>query len=217
MKDLFVKELKLCASALTYFFLAFGLMFFLPGYPILCGAFFTTLGIFQSFRNAVDTNDILFSALLPVSKQDVVKVKYLFACFIELCGIIIMAAAAIIRMTVLKDAVPYRMNALMGANFFSLGMALVIFGVFNAIFIGGFFKTSYKITRPFILYSVTAFVIIGIGEALWHFPGLASLNAFGFEHITLQLALFAACLIIYAILTLLSLKDACRNFEKTDL
>jgi len=84
MSNILRKELRLSASALSYFFIAFGFMFFIPGYPILCGVFFVTLGIFQSFQNAREANDIVFSALLPIAKKDVVKGKFLFSCFIEL-------------------------------------------------------------------------------------------------------------------------------------
>ena len=64
MRNIMRKEMKLSASPLSYFFILFGLMFFLPGYPILCGAFFVTLGLFQSFQTAREANDIVFSALL---------------------------------------------------------------------------------------------------------------------------------------------------------
>ncbi|MDO4939349.1 MAG: hypothetical protein Q4E54_05235 [Lachnospiraceae bacterium] len=50
MSKLLRKEMRLSASVLTYLFILFGLMFMLPGYPVLCGAFFVTLGIYQSFE-----------------------------------------------------------------------------------------------------------------------------------------------------------------------
>ena len=101
MRNILLKEIKLSASVLSYLFIAFGLMFFIPGYPILCGVFFVTLGIFQSFQSAREANDIVFSTLLPIAKKDVVRGKYLFVCFIEACALILMALATIIRMTVL--------------------------------------------------------------------------------------------------------------------
>ena len=101
MLKLLRKEMKLTASILSYLFIAFGLLTFCPGYPILVGAFFVSLGIFQSFQNARETNDILFSTLLPVAKREVVKGKYLFVCFIELCGLLLMGIAVVLRMTVL--------------------------------------------------------------------------------------------------------------------
>ncbi|MDO4478819.1 MAG: ABC-2 transporter permease [Lachnospiraceae bacterium] len=211
------KEFILSASPLTYCFILFGLMFFLPGYPVLCGVFFVTLGIFQSFQTAREAGDILFSALLPIKKNDVVKGKYLFVVLIEGCALILMVIAVLLRMTLLADAGPYRQNPLMNANLFALALALVIFGLFNLIFVGGFFKTAYRFARPFVTYIVLCFVVIGLGEALWHFPGMSGLNAFGFEKMGLQLGLLAAGSLIFIGLTLVSLKNAMANFEKIDL
>ena len=131
MKNLLMKECKLAALPLTYCFIAFGLMSFLPGYPILCGAFFVTLGMFQSFQTAREANDIVFSALLPIAKKDVVKGKFLFVCFIEGCALLLMVVAVIVRMTALSGAGPYRTNALMNANPFAMGAALFLFGTFG--------------------------------------------------------------------------------------
>lgn len=217
MSNILVKEMKLSASILSYLFIAFGLMFFLPGYPVLCGAFFVTLGIFQSFQNAREANDIVFSALLPVAKRDVVMGKFLFASFIELLSFAVMAAAAILRMTAFSASPVYAANALMTANPFALGAALLIFGLFNLIFIGGFFKTAYKFAKPFVTYIIVCFVVIAIAEALHHIPGLEALNSFGFDSIGLQLCLLAAGALSYALLTVLSYKRACSHFEKIDL
>ena len=217
MKQLLIKEMTLSASILSYLFVGFGLMFFVPGYPILCGVFFVTLGIFQSFQTAREANDIVFSALLPVSKKDVVKGKYVFSCFIELCSMILMAAAAILRMTVFEDAVVYRSNALMNANLFALGMALLIFGLFNLIFLGGFFKTAYKFGKPFVTYIIISFLMIGIGEALHHIPGMEAVNAFGFDRFLLQLGLLVLGIAAYTVITVLSYRYACRSFERIDL
>ena len=217
MKNILRKEMTLSASILSYLFIAFGLMFFVPGYPILCGVFFTTLGIFQSFQNAREANDIIFSALLPIAKKDVVKSKYLFCCVIELCSVFLMACATLARMTFLSDAPVYRNNVMMNANLFALGMALLMFGLFNLIFIGGFFKTAYKFGKPFVIHIIVAFFVIGIGEALHNIPGLEAVNAFGFDHFPLQLGSLALGIMAYIALTVLSYRCACRNFEKIDL
>lgn len=217
MRNVMIKEMKLSASSLSYLFILFGLMFFLPNYPVLCSVFFVTLGIFQSFQNARETNDILFSALLPIAKRDVVKGKYLFVCFIELCGALVMAIAVMIRMTFLSESVIYKANALMNANFFALGLAFFIFGLFNAVFVGGFFKTAYKFARPFVAYIILAFTTVGIGEALHYFPGLQVLNAFGTEHLSLQLLLLAFGILAFLLLTYVSYRKSCRRFEEIDL
>ena len=157
MNALLRKEMRLSASILSYLFIAFAFMTLLPGYPILCGVFFITLGIFQSFQNARETNDILYTALLPVAKRDVIKGKFLFVCFIEICALLVMGIAVVLRMTVLVNAPAYRSNALMNANLFALGMAFFFFALFNAVFVGGFFKTAYKFARPFVTYIILGF------------------------------------------------------------
>ena len=217
MRNILKKEIRLSASPLSFAFIAFGLMFLLPGYPVLCGAFFVSLGIFQSFQNAREANDLVFSALLPIAKRDVVKGKYLFTCLIQLCSALLMAGSVLVRMTVLKDAVPYTGNALMNANLFALGMAFVLFGLFNVIFVGGFFKTAYKFARPFIAFAVVAFLWIGLAETLWHLPGLSALNAFGTDRLPLQLGLLFCGMLVYAAMTVLSCKKACERFERIDL
>ena len=113
MHNILLKEMKLSASILSYLFILFGLMFLIPGYPILCGAFFVALGIFQGFQTAREANDIVFSALLPIAKEDVVKGRYLFVCLIEGCALILMALAVILRMTVFSRSSVYADNALM--------------------------------------------------------------------------------------------------------
>ena len=217
MRNILLKEMKLSASVIAYLFILFGLMFFLPGYPVLCGAFFSTLGIFKSFESAREANDIVFSMLLPIAKRDVVKGKYYFVCLIEVCTLLLMTAAIIVRMTVLSDAAVYRSNALMNANFFALGAAFFLFGLFNWIFVGGFFKTAYKLGRPFLAYMFTAFFSIAVLETLHHIPGLERLNAFGTEDLATQIFLLVAGIAAFLLMTLFSCRRACANFEKLDL
>ena len=217
MRNVLKKEFRLSASVLSYFFILFGLMFFLPGYPVLCGAFFVTLGLYQSFQNARESNDILFSALLPIAKKDVVKGKYLFVCILEMCGLLLMGIAVVLRMTVFSEAAVYRTNVLMNANGFALGMAFFIFGLYNMVFVGGFFKTAYRFGRPFVTYVVLCFLAIGAGEALHHFPGLGMLNAFGADCPGLQFSLLVFGTLLYCVMTSLSCRCSCRRFEKIDL
>ncbi len=217
MRNILRKEMKLSASPLAFLFIAFGLMFLLPGYPILCGAFFVTLGLFQSFQTAREANDVVFSALLPIAKKDVVKGKYLFVCAIEACGLCLMLLSTLLRMTVFSGSAVYRANALMNANPFALSAALVIFGLFNCIFLGGFFKTGHKLGRPFVTYIIVSFLAIFCFEALHHVPGLSALNAFGTDHAGLQFGLLAAGALVFGLMTVLSYHTAGRNFEKVDL
>lgn len=217
MTKLFKKEIKLAASPLSYIFILFGLMSFLPGYPILVGSFFVCLGLFQSFQSAREANDITYTALLPVAKSDIVKAKYLFCLVIELCFFVLTSVPVLLRMTVLSEASVYRNNVLMNANLVYLGFVLLILGLFNMIFVGGFFKTAYKFAKPFIIFIAAAFAVVGIGETLFHIPVFSNLNAFGFTHLALQASVFLSGIIIFVLLTTISMHGAIKNFDKIDL
>ncbi len=217
MRKLLYKEMRLSASPLAYWFIAFALMTMLPGYPILMSAFFVCFGIFQSFQSYRESNDIVYSALLPVAKSDVVRAKFLFAAFIQCCGFVISAVLTLVRMAFLSEAAAYTVNALMGANLVYLGFVLVIYGLFNLIFIGGFFRTAYYIGKPFIFFVVATTVTVGAAETLHHLPGLEALGALGFEAMGLQLGCLAGGAVLYVLLTLWGLKKSIRSFGQIDL
>ena len=217
MRKLLKKEMKLAASPLSYIFIMFGLMAFLPGYPILVGSFFFCFGLFQSFQCAREANDITYTALLSVAKSDIVKAKYMFCIVIEFCYFVLTSIPVLIRMTLLSENAVYRNNALMNANLVYLGFVLLILGLFNLIFVGGFFKTAYKFAKPFIIFTVVVFLVVGIGETLFHIPVLSALNAFGFTHIVLQVIVFLTGVILFSVLTAISIRRSIKNFEKIDL
>ena len=217
MAKLLYKELRLSASRLSYFFLAAAFLTLVPGYPILLGAFFITLGIFYSFQTMRENNDIPYSLLLPIAKADIVKSKFLFTVFLELCGFALMTVMTLLRMLFLKNAAVYTANALMCANFTFLGFALLIFGLFNFVFVRGFFKTAYYFGKPFIAYGVVSLLVIAAAETLHHLPGLDSVNAFGFAPLLPQGAILCAGALAFVLLTVTGLKSAQRRMEMLDL
>ena len=217
MTNLLKKEFKLAASPLSWIFLAAALMTLLPGYPILMGAFFVCFGVFHSFQNAREANDVLFTVLLPVRKADFVRAKYAFTCFIQLLGFVLMAVLTVLRMTALAGGKPYVGNALMNATPLFLAFALLIFTAFNVFFLGGFFRTAYKLGLPFLSFGIAAFVLIALGEALHFLPGLKFFNAPAGERLGLQFALLGIAAVIYALGTVLSCRGSMARFEKIDL
>lgn len=217
MLKLLKKEMKLAASPLSYIFIAFGLMAFLPGYPILVGSFFVCLGLFQSFQHAREAGDIIYTVLLPVAKSDIVRAKYMFCVAVELCYFILTSVPVFIRMTILSEAGVYRNNVMMNANLVYLGFVLLILGLFNMIFVGGFFKTAYKFAKPFTAFAAAAFVTAGIGETLFRIPKFSALNAFGFVHLGLQAGILMTGAVLYVLLTVISMSRAVKDFERIDL
>lgn len=217
MINLIKKEFKLSAHILSYVFIAFGLMTFIPGYPILVGVFFSCLGIFQSFQSYRESNDIAYTILLPVSKKDIVKAKFIFVLTIQFLTFLIMFIITIIRMTVLVDVEAYVLNPLLTANLVFLGYALVIYGLFNFLFVRGFFKTAYKFGKPFVSFTVVGFLVISLAESLRYIPGLEALNSLGFNNISIQLTGLMVGFIINVLLNYISYKYSVKSFESIDL
>lgn len=216
MKNLLRKELRLSASPLTWFFLLFAAMTMIPGYPILMGAFFICLGMFYSFQSLRENNDILYSILLPTRKGDTVRAKYFFCCFTELLAFLLMTVLTVLRMTVLKDVPAYNNNVMMAANPLFLAFVLVIFLLFNLLFLGGFFRTADKVGRPFVHFVIATVIIIVIAEALHHIPGLEILNSVTGWELGIQFGLLSVALICYVLLTMFSCRRAMEKFEKLD-
>lgn len=216
MIKLLKKEIRLTAQPLSFIFVLFSLMAFIPGYPILCGAFFLCLGIFFSFQNAREQNDILYTALLPVKKSDAVISKYIFTVMLQCVYLLTSAVFTAVRMTVLAQAKPYTQNAMMNANIAYLGFILICFALFNVIFVNGFFKTAYKLGKPFIIFAVAEFIFIGFAEALHHIKGLEFLNT-STEKSGIQALILVFGGIVYAVFTAIAINRSKKSFEKIDL
>ena len=217
MKSLVKKEFSLAIPPLTYVFLAFALMSFIPGYPILCGAFFTCLGIFQGYLSAREAGDIYFSLMLPVRKKDIVRAKYISVMILEGISLLLMCVFTFIRMTYLSSSPVYLTNVMMAANPLFIAFALMVYALFNTVFLGGYFRTGYNLGKPFVIFAVTAFLLIALGEALHHFPGLGHLNEPGWEGSKDLLWCAAAALAVYLAVSLLSMRSSEKRFALLDL
>ena len=217
MKNLLNKEIKLAASPLSFFFLAFSLMALIPGYPIVLSAFFVCLGLFYSFQAARENNDILYTALLPVRKTDVVKAKFIFVIFIQIVFFVLSFALTMLRMTVMNRSDVYVTNPMMNANQLYLAFILLVFAVFNTVFLAGFFKTAYKFGKPFIFFTVASALLIAIGETLHHIPGLEYLNETDTSSNASMWLMLLAAAVIYILASFASSRASQKSFEQVDL
>lgn len=216
-KKLLNKELRLSASPLSLVFLVFSAMTLIPGYPILLGAWFVSLGLFYSFQNLRETNDILYTVLLPLPKGEVVRGKYAFVCLMQGISFGLMAFLTVLRMTVLSEVPAYVHNIMMPANPVFLAFALLVFLSFNLLFLEGLFRTAFAIGRPFVSFLAAAIVLMALGETLHHIPGLKWLGSYDGADLGGQLIVLAAVAALYVFGTLSSYRRSRRRFESLDL
>ncbi|MBQ0059151.1 MAG: ABC-2 transporter permease [Lachnospiraceae bacterium] len=216
MKKLLAKEIRLTANPLSIVFIAFALMTLFPGYPILMDGFFLGLGIFFTYQQARECDDVIYTVLLPVRKKDVVTSKYAFVIMIQMANFILCVLLTLLRMTVLKDAGVYLANVMMNANLMYLGFLLMVYACFNIFFLGGYFKTAYKQGVPFLAFSVATFIVITIGETLSKVPGGQILNATSGVH-PVHAVVFAVGVLVYVVGTWASMIQSIKHFENIDL
>ena len=216
MNKLLKKEFTFTAHPIVYFFILFSLLTLVPSYPIVLSAFFMGLGMFQNFQIACQQNDVVYSAMLPVRKRDIVTARYLFVIIIEVIFLVFSSIFAALRMTVLADAAPFAENMMINPNIVYLAWLLIEFCVFNVVFLGGFWKTAYKLGKPFFMFSIWTFVVVGLSEAMHRIPFLAFLNTKD-QRLGIQISIFIVACAIYILFTLLSIKKSQYRFERIDL
>ena len=214
MKALLSKQLRLNCHPMTLVFLMAGVFLLIPNYPYTVSFFYVTLGIFFMFQNVREQRDADFCSILPIRKRDGVKAACLFTVLVE-----VTAAVLAIPFAVLSAHInPIGTNqAGMDANASLFALALILMGLFNRIFLPGFFKTGYKVGGPFLKASVVMTLVVICDIVLAHLPGLEWLDQTDAASCIRQLPLLAAGAIIFAALSLWAYRRAAALYEKVDL
>lgn len=217
MKDLFYKEMKLAVHPTMWLFLILSAMVMIPQYPYYLVFFYSCLAVFFCCLQGRENSDALYTALLPVSKRDVVRARFLTVCFFQLLQLAVTVPFAIISM---------RTNPLGGngtgieCNVAYFGLSALMMGGFNLCFLPPFYKTVQKMGKPLFFGFTFIFFYIIIAEALAQYiPGPVSvfLDAKDPGGMKKQIPVLIAGLVLYALLTLLAMRRSERNFEQVSL
>ncbi len=230
MKALLCKECKLCLHPTVFIYLALILMLLIPNYPYLVSCFFVCNAIFFIFQTARENGDSMYTAMLPVSKTQAVRARCLFVVIIQAIDIVLMAGMCAFSLV----AMPGQNAGGTDHSLSLLAFALVLFGIFNLIFLPSFYKTGYKAGSSFLKGAIGVWIWIVLIEGLMIASGAiaqggAKLPFFRYiaENIdcmpktpaawTAQLILFGAGLLLYAVCTLLAVRISVKRYEKVDL
>ncbi len=211
MKTLLYKYFRLAAQPQTYMFCAFGAMFLIPSYPYTIVFFYIVLGLFFTYINAREMRDVYFTMLLPVKKKDYVTACTWFMVLIEGISLIIGIPFALLshRINPAGNVVGF------DASLALYGAGLLMYGVFNVIFLTSFFRTAYKVGISFLKAVIPMAVLEIVLEVLPHIPALSFLD--GWTAVGLQFIFFVVGLLIFCLLTFLGARKAQTLFEAVDL
>lgn len=216
MKHLLYKELRLAKHPTIFLFLLFSAMLLIPSYPYYVAFIYTCLSVFFVFLQGRENNDLSFTALLPVRKRDIVRARCLLVVLMQLAQVLVSLPCAIVGA---------RINPLGGnaagieANAAFFGLVLVMYALFNLLFLPAFYRTGYRVGRAFLFAGAAVLVYIVAAELLVQcVPALkASLDTF--DPATRGTRLFVLLLGagLYAAGSLLACRLSERRFARVDL
>ena len=209
------KEWKLVMMPVPLLFLLLSALVLVPNYPYYVTFFYTTLGIFLMLQSARENRDLYYMALLPVTKREMVKARFLLVLSVEGLQMLVCIPLLLLRASYgeLKNAVGIE------ANIAFLGLSLVLLGLFNRIFFPMHYKNAYDLGKPFIVSSAVLAVSIFVLEALQHvLPYFSTVcDSYAPEDQLRQLPVLLGGAAIFALLTLRSYRLSVSRFEKADL
>ena len=226
MKALIYKEMRLSMHPICYIFVAlFPLMILIPSYPLGIGFIYILACypiLFLGANKGQQSNDLLFSTLLPVRKKDIVMARIFTVIFMQVAFILMMTAlypvARIINTAIAQSAEnpsEYMIPGL-GLDSYVLLVAIALIGYAIADII--FFPIYYKHGKSIVmstLFTILGFVVyIGVFTiGLPFIPGLDILNNL---HLGIQFAILGAAILISFALHIIVYKVSAKRLEKVD-
>jgi hypothetical protein len=216
MNNIFYKDIKLSIHPIFFIMpVLTGGLFLIPKWPYFIALmYFFWISIPNIFAIFNAQNDFGFSITMPVSKPYIVKGKFMSFLFLELLHLATGTVFALIRKGL------YGMdNFALNPNMAFFGIACIGFGLFNILFFPHYFRTAYKYGAPLII----GIVVITLFFTGVEFSLLAGENISRFMEDTassmrlFQLGVLIFGMIVFALLSFITVRMSVKRFEKVDL
>ena len=226
MKALIYKEMRLSMHPLCYIFIVlFPLMILIPSYPLGIGFIYVLTCypiLFLGANKGQQSNDLLYSTLLPVRKKDIVMARIITVIIMQVAFMLIMSAlypaARMINDAIIANSENPKEYVIpgLGLNSYVLVLAFAIIGYAIADII--FFPIYYKNGKSIVmstLFTIIGFVVyIGVVTiGLPYIPGLEILNNL---HIGIQFAILAGAIVLSFLLHIFVYRISSKRLEMVD-
>ena len=232
MKALLYKEFKLAMHPICYLFIIlFPFMILIPSYPIAIGFVYLISCypiLFLGANKGQQSNDLLFSTLLPVRKKDIVLARIFTVIIMQVAYMLIMSALVPLAFMIQNNIeISSAAEGVTGptipgiplTGFVSiLGIAIVGFAIADLIFFPIYYKHGKSIVLSTLMTILGFLVYLGIFTiALSYIPGcewyikfLAN-SGLGWQFLVLGVAI-----VISFLLHFLTYKISAKRLEKVD-
>ena len=228
MKALIYKEFKLAMHPICYVFIAlFPFMILIPSYPLAIGFIYILSCypiLFLGANKGQQSNDLLYSTLLPVRKKDIVMARIITCAVMQFAFIAIMSALypltyALQGMITAESGQQIEIPGI-GLNGFVSVIAIALLGYTLADLI--FFPIYYKNGRSIVLSTLMMLLGFIIYLAVFtiiipYIPGCEGYKTFlENENIGIQFALLGGVIVLYVALHYLVYRISAKRLEKVD-
>ncbi len=224
MKNLLFKELRLSVPAQAWVYFALVACVLIPGWPPIVGLFYVTVSVMIIFPIAHANRDALFTALLPVRKEDAVKGKVVLISFLELASFVVAVPLLLVREFLINPALsndPEAAEMLIGSevNFALIGAAFFMYGAFNLVFFPWYYKKASRGVVPQLvsMFVVMIIMVLYIGITMGSPEISSAINDFTFPGIFIQLGVCLFGILFFFGATALASRLGGKAFAKLDL
>lgn len=213
MITLLYKEIMLTAHPTSIVFIFLGCLVLVPAYPYSIIFMFGCLAPYLTFLNSRETNDIWYTSILPVTKDENVLGKITLTVFFQIFQLLFSIPFVILRNFLKISNNPVGLDATVAWY----GLGLFVYAVFDFIFLTTFYKSNYKVGKAFIFAAVPMTLLMTATESAAHIPALRWMDGFRSDHIMMQLPVLTIGIICYMILIVSAYRISKKNFEKVPL
>ena len=208
---LLYKEMRLVAHPTSIVFAFLGCLCSGAILSLQCNFYvwlFSTLHHFF-FLNARETNDVWYTAVLPVTKRESVLGKCLLVVFFQLFQLLFSIPFALLRNTMNIANNPVGLDATVAWY----GFGFILYAVFDLVFLTAFYKSGYKVGKSFILAAIPMVFLMVAIEATSYIPALVWMDSYQPEHLLIQLPILIVGIVCYGVFVPLAYRISAKRFE----
>ena len=185
----------------------------MPAYPYTVIFMFGCLALYLTLLYARETNDTWYTSILPVTKRENVKGKFLLAVSLQIFQLLISIPCLFLRHILGVGNNPVGIDATVAWY----GFGLIIYAVFDLIFFPAYYKNGYKAGKAFIVAAIPMLLLMIIAEGSVHFPVFSYLDSSIPRDLFRQIPFLLLGILCYITFLIFSYRISVCRFEKVDL
>ena len=223
MKALLYKEFKLAMHPICYLFIClFPFMILIPSYPIAIGFIYILSCypvLFLGANKGQQSNDLLYSTLLPIRKKDIVLARIFTVAIMQFAFIAILSCLYPLALFLNSQIPGAAAPGLTLKGYVSvLAIALIGYAIADLIFFPIYYKHGKSIVMSTLLTILGFVFYIGIFTiGLPYIPGMEWYSKFLCDSgIGWQFLVLGVSLVIYFVIHILVYKISAKRLEQVD-